>query len=155
MIEHNPIGFLSITLNDCFDYYHDLIFLNGTNQKWCNICESLSDFIIKKKMIKSPEVITIFLNRREFDVEFEYPLVINIDKYNTSKNNDYELICVLTYIILSGKVGCFIAICKSPINGHWYCYKDEIVSEIDDPRKIETQDEVIPYVLFYEKSNKQ
>ena len=102
--------------------------------------------IIKKKMIKSPEVITIFLNRREFDVEFEYPLVINIDKYNTSKNNDYELICVLTHIGPSGMAGHFIAICKSRIDKKWYLFNDQTVTKSSYKDAL---NKGTPYILFY------
>ena len=53
------------------------------------------------KLSTIPEIMTIVLirgNGIEFDVNFEYPLKINIDKYvfdKDCKNNDYELICVL------------------------------------------------------------
>ena len=51
--------------------------------------------------------------------------------------------------------GHFIAFCKSPVNQKWYCYNDAQVSECDDPTSQGNGDvEGIPYVLFYQKCNK-
>ena len=107
---------------------------------------------------------TIILNRGkglEFDVNFEYPLVLDIDKYIIQKtvndNNKYELICVLFHYGESNMSGHFIAFCKSPVDNKWYCYNDAIVTESRDPRHyISGNYDEIPYVLFYQKvKNKQ
>ena len=113
-------------------------------------------------MFTCPEVMTIILNRGkglEFDVNFEYPLFINIDKYITNQsslgNFKYELIGVLTHFGPSGMSGHFIAFCKSPVDDNWYCYNDSIVSTCEDPRYENNGDiEGIPYVLFYQKCDK-
>ena len=94
----------------------------------------------------------------EFDVYFEYPLFLNIEKYVVDKkygeNYNYELICVLTHIGPSGMSGHFIAFCKSPVDGNWYCYNDAQVSKCNDPRSPSNNHiESIPYVLFYQKTN--
>ena len=103
---------------------------------------------------------TIILNRGkglEFQVEFKYPLFLNIDKYvidNSQNNNNYELICVLTHLGPSGMSGHFIAFCKSPNNDKWYCYNDATVTEIDNPTENDNGEfESVPYVLFYQKCN--
>ena len=119
MVNNYPEGFISVNLNNYFDYYQNSVI--GANQRFCNNCERMSDVIIENKKFTSPEVMTIILDRvNEFEIELEYPLKINIDKYvmdnNISKNNDYDFICVLAYIVPSGKDGYFIALCKSPIN---------------------------------------
>jgi ubiquitin carboxyl-terminal hydrolase 36/42 len=113
------------------------------------------------KMFTSPEVMTIILNRGkglEFQVEFEYPLYLNIDKYVIDKsqnnNNNYELICVLTHLGPSGMSGHFIAFCKSPNddNDKWFCYNDATVTEIDNPTENNDGEfESVPYVLFYQR----
>ena len=101
---------------------------------------------------------TIILNRGkglEFDVEFEYPLKLNVDRFvldKQCKDNNYELICVLSHIGPSGMAGHFIAFCKSPNNNRWYIYNDAQVSECDDPRYVnDDMIEGLPYVLFYQK----
>ena len=160
MVKKSPTGFLSVTLDNCFENYQDEELLVGANQIFCNNCRCMSNAKTGNKMFTSPEVMTIILNRGkglEFDVNFEYPLTVNINKYVTDKttNNNYELICVLTHLGPSGMAGHFIAFCKSPINDQWYCYNDAMVSKVNDPRyQNNNQIEGIPYVLFYQRSNK-
>jgi hypothetical protein len=159
-MEKKKTGFISVTLDNCFENYQEPEFLFGTNQIYCNSCNCLSNASTSNKIFTSPEVLTIILNRGkglEFDVNFEYPLELNIDKYIIDKskgNNKYELICVLTHLGPSGMSGHFIAFCKSPVDNHWYCYNDATVSKCNDPR-VQNSDglEGIPYVLFYQKCN--
>ena len=118
----------------------------------------MSNATTGNKIFTSPEVLTIILNRGkglEFDVNFEYSLNLNIEKFvidKSERNNKYELICVLTHLGPSGMAGHFITFCKSPVDQNWYCYNDASVSQCDDPR-YQNNDEIegIPYVLFYQK----
>ena len=160
MVKLNPQGFISVTLENCFENYQMEEILNGQNQIYCNNCFKLSDATTGNKLFTSPEVLTIILNRGkglEFDVNFEYPLILDIDKYvmdKSQKNNKYELICVLTHLGPSGMSGHFIAFCKSPVDKHWYCYNDASVSQCGDPRYQNNNEiEGLPYVLFYQKIN--
>ena len=153
-------GFISVTLDNCFENYQEPEMLLGQNQIYCNSCNCLSNASTSNKIFTSPEVLTIILNRGQglqFDVNFEYPLSIDIDKYIIDKskgNNKYELICVLTHLGPSGMSGHFIAFCKSPIDNQWYCYNDANVSQCNDPRYQNNNEiEGIPYVLFYQKCN--
>ena len=74
-----------------------------------------------------------------------------IDK-SQNNNNNYELICVLTHLGPSGMAGHFIAFCKSPNDGKWYCYNDATVTEIDNPTENDDGEfESVPYVLFYQR----
>jgi len=155
--QKSPHEFLSVTLENCFEY-QEVELLSGQNQIFCNNCKRMSDATTGNKMFTSPEVMTIILNRGkglEFQVELKYPLFLNIDKYVIDKsqnNNNYELICILTHLGLSGMSGHFIAFCKSPNDGKWYCYNDAKVTEIDDPTEVDEREfENVPYVLFYQK----
>jgi len=162
MTKKNPQGFLSVNLTDCFENYQQEELLMGENQIFCNNCRRMSDASTSNKMYTSPEVMTIILNRGkglEFDVNFEYPLYLDIDNYiiekSDSGNDGYELICVLSHYGPSGMAGHFIAFCKSPVDQKWYCYNDAQVSKCEDPTSQENGDiEGIPYVLFYQKCNK-
>ena len=158
MAKKKPNGFLSVTLDNCFENYEEEELLNGTNQIHCNNCNRMSDAKTGNKLFTCPQVMTIILDRGrglEFDVIFEYPLIINIDKFVIDKSNDdncqYELISVLHYCE-SGISGHFIAFCKSPVDNKWYCYNDASVSECEDPR-IQNNGNIegIPYVLYYQK----
>ena len=160
MVKLNPNGFISVSLENCFENYQAEEMLNGQNQIYCNNCNQLSDATTGNKLFTSPEVLTIILNRGkglEFDVNFEYPLILDISQYvmdKSQKNNKYELICVLTHLGPSGMSGHFIAFCKSPVDKNWYCYNDAIVSQCDDPRNQNNNElEGLPYVLFYQKLN--
>jgi len=159
MAKKSPDGFISVTLENCFENYQEVEILSGQNQIFCNNCKRMSNASTGNKMFTSPEVMTIILNRGkglEFQVEFEYPLFLNIDKYVIDKsqnnNNNYELICVLTHLGPSGMSGHFIAFCKSPNDGKWYCYNDATVTEIDNPTENDDGEfESVPYVLFYQR----
>jgi hypothetical protein len=159
-MEKKNTGFMSVTLYDCFENYQEPEMLFGSNQIYCNSCNRLSNAQTANKIYTSPEVLTIILNRGkgiQFDVNFEYPLSLDIDKYIIDKskgNNKYELICVLTHLGPSGMSGHFIAFCKSPVDNQWYCYNDANVSICNDPRYQNNNEiEGIPYVLFYQKCN--
>ena len=158
MSRRNPQGFASVKLENCFEHYQEEEILFGSNQIYCNNCRQMSNAANGNKLFTLPEVMTIILNRGkglEFDVEFEYPLKLNVDRFvldKQCKDNNYELICVLSHIGPSGMAGHFIAFCKSPNNNRWYIYNDAQVSECDDPRYVnDDMIEGLPYVLFYQK----
>ena len=161
MVKKSANDLFSVKLIDCFEQFQDKEILGGNNQIYCNICNQMADASNGNKLFTSPEVMTIVLNRGkgiEFDVNFEYPLRINIDKYildKECKNNDYELIGVLSHIGPSGMSGHFIAICKSSVNKKWYVYNDAMVSTCHDPRFPENMINGMPYVLFYQKIDKE
>ena len=158
MVKTHPNGFFSVNLEDCFEHYQENEILFGSNQIYCNCCNQMANASNGNKLFTAPDVMTIVLNRGkglEFDVNFEYPLRINIDKFILDKNcinNDYELICVLTHIGPSGMAGHFIAICKSLNDNKWYIYNDAQVDECIDPRNTNNKIiEGLPYVLFYQR----
>ena len=159
MTTKNPHGFLSVNLTDCFENYQQEELLTGENQIFCNNCRRMSNASTANKMNTCPDVMTIILNRGkglQFDVNFEYPLFLDINDFiiekSDSGNDGYELICVLSHYGPSGMAGHFIAFCKSPVDKKWYCYNDAQVSKCEDPTSQGNGDiEGIPYVLFYQK----
>jgi hypothetical protein len=158
MIKRYPGNLEKVTLENCFENYQENEILNGSNQIYCNVCHQMSDAANINMIYNSPEVLTIILNRGkgiQFDVCFEYPLFLNIDRFiidQNCKNNNYELICVLSHLGPSGMSGHFIAFCKSPVDGKWYMYNDAQVNECSDPRNSDnTMIENLPYVLFYQR----
>ena len=160
MVKKFPHGFMSVKLEDCFENYQEEEILCGTNQIYCNQCGQMANASSSNKIFTLPEVMTIILNRGkgiEFDVNFEYPLKLNVDRFVLDKqctNNNYELICVLSHIGPSGMAGHFISFCKSPIDDRWYIYNDAQVKECYDPRyPNDDMIEGLPYVLFYQRCN--
>ena len=156
--KYNGKGFESVKLEDCFENYQQDEILSGSNQIYCNNCHRMANAANGNKLFTLPEVMTIILNRGkglEFDVNFEYPIHLNVDKYvmdKNCKNNNYELIAVLSHIGPSGMSGHFIAFCRSPEDNRWYIYNDAQVTECYDPRyHNDDMIEGLPYVLFYQK----
>ena len=152
-----PQGFENVSLEDCFEQFEEKELLSGPNQIYCNTCHRQSNAISYNKLYNCPEVLTIILNRGkglEFNVEFQFPLDLNINKYVIDKNCDtnYELIGVLTHLGPSGMSGHFIAYCKSPINGQWYCYNDAEVTQCQNVM-YEINSNGIPYVLYYQRKS--
>jgi ubiquitin carboxyl-terminal hydrolase 2/21 len=160
MVKRFPGNLLKVTLENCFEQYQENEILSGNNQIYCNHCNQMADSANINNLYNSPEVLTIILNRGkgiQFDVEFDYPLLLNIDRFiidPNCKNNNYELICVLSHLGESGMSGHFIAFCKSPVDGKWYMYNDAQVNECNNPKNPEnTIIENLPYVLFYQRIN--
>ena len=153
MIKKKPEGFNNISLDNCFQNFQKEIIYTGENKFYCDNYKKISNGTTRNKIITSPEVMTIILKKGkclEFDLNFEYPLFLNIDQYVMDKacnNNNYELIGILTQDTPCEITGHLVAFCKSPIDKKWYYYNVTEVSEIDDPRHCQ----VIPYVLFYQK----
>ena len=141
--------------------------MSGPNQMYCNFCKQQSNFSTSNIIYKHPEIFIIILNRGkgiEFQVPFQYPPSFILNDYMNLNNNDnykineiieYELISVITHIGDSSMSGHFIACCKSPADGHWYCYNDAIVTECKNPLNIfgNNNTSSIPYVLFYQIKN--
>ena len=155
LVNKKPNGFENVTLEDCFEQSEDPELLNGANRIYCNNCGNNSDALSSNKLYNCPEILTIILNRGkglEFNVEFKFPMYLNISKYIIEKTNHtkYELIGVLTHLGPSGMSGHFIAFCKSPVDRNWYCYNDAQVKKCKDAES-EINSCGIPYILFYEK----
>jgi len=162
--------FENVTLEDCFDHYIAEELMAGQNQMYCNKCKRNTDFSMYNKLYKHPEILILILNRGkglEFVVPFKYPKSINLNKYFNLENNsnykgnntniEYELISVITHLGENSNSGHFIAYCKSPVDKEWYLYNDSIVSKSDDPSNFSSKsnNDNIPYVLFYQFKNKE
>ena len=157
-LEKKKFGnFENVTLDDCFEQSEEKEVLCGVNQIYCNYCNSSENAVTFNKLYNCPEVLTIILNRGkglEFDVQFKFPIFINISKYVTDKNcnTNYELIGIITHLGESSMSGHFIAYCKSPNDNNWYCYNDAQVNKCTKAVN-EIDSFGIPYVLFYQKYN--
>ena len=63
-----------------------------------------------------------------------------------------DLIGLVTHYGESSINGHFMARCKSPIDGMWYLYNDQIINKIGYFNKEEFM-KGNPYILFYKKIN--
>ena len=148
----------SVALEDCFNYNEKIETFKGENAMYCNICNDQLTSFYQTKLFTGPEILIIVLNRGkgiEFKVKLEFDLFIDITNYIELKENKgwkYELIGVITFLGENDESGHFIAYCKSPIDGGWYLYNDELVFKVKDFAK-EIRDYGMPYILFDQKIN--
>ena len=148
-------NFNSLSLDDCFNYYETINYLQGENSVYCDNCKIILPSFYQTKLFTVPEILIIILDRRKaLDSKIEFDLLIDITKYIELKENygwKYELIGVVSKLEENNSNGQFIAYCKSPIDGVWYQYNDELVFEVKDFKEI--RDYMMPYILFYQKLN--
>ena len=147
-----------VNIIECFEYYQKNDIMSGDNQIHCNKCSSMSNSINMTKLIISPNVLVINLNRGkglQFDIKFifeEYLDISNFVYYNNRCPTKYELIGIVTHFGPSSMDGHFIAFCKSFKNNKWYKYNDALV----DPSNFrEAQSTGVPYILFYSSERLQ
>ena len=140
-----------ITLKNCFEYNQKLDFLQGENSIFCNHCHKSSNANMCNKIIFTPKILCIVLNRGRgniYQVKIDFPEILDLTIFVQSfaPNKRYELIGVITHLGQSGPGGHFIAICKSIVNGQWYTFNDQIVSPSSFSEALNTG---VPYILFY------
>lgn len=145
----------SVNLDDCFQYYEKMEFFTGENAMYCSRCNGQFQSCYKNRLYYGPEILIIVLNRGkgiEYKVKLEFTEKIDLSNYFQLKNlgNVYNLIGVVTHIGENGASGHFIANAKSPIDGQWYTYNDDLVYKVDN-FKNQIIDYAMPYILFYQK----
>ena len=155
-LQQNQINNIkSVNLDDCFQYNEKMEIFAGENAMFCNRCNGQFQAGYKTRLYYGPEILIIVLNRGkgiEFKVKLEFTERINLSPYFQLKNfgNIYNLIGVVTHMGESGASGHFIANAKSPIDGQWYTYNDDLVYKVDNFKK-QIIDYAMPYILFYQK----
>ena len=140
-----------VSIYDCFDFNQKQDFLIGANQIICNHCHQMANAISQTKIIISPNVLIINLNRGRgllYDIKiiFEEFLKLRNYIYYDESPHYYELIGVVSHLGGSDMSGHFIAFCKNSENLKWYKYNDSIVTESSFQEVISFG---VPYVLFY------
>ena len=153
-----PNGYICVNLEDCFKELCQPEYMQGENKMYCNSCGIQTDAKYFTELNNCPEVMTIVLNRgkgNEYDVEFDFPLNINIKSYVHLQNQctEYDLISVLVHTGTSDMSGHFFAFCKSNVDRKWYLYNDSIVSECSSDFNNQIKNTGLPYVLFYQRTD--
>ena len=108
-------------------------------------------------LYSAPNILILVLNRGkgiQFNVKLEFYTELNLTYFVEARQINeiiiYDLIGVVTHMGESGASGHFIANCKSPINGLWYQYNDDLVSRIQDFNS-QILNYAMPYIQFYQK----
>ena len=144
-------------MDDCFQYNEKIEFFTGEKAMYCNWCKGQFNAYYSTKLYYGPEILIIVLNRGkgiEFNVKLEFTESIDLSQYFQLNNygNVYNLIGVVTHMGESVASGQFIANAKSPIDGQWYTYNDDLVFKVENFKK-QIIDYAMPYILFYQKAN--
>ena len=141
-----------VNINECFEYYQKYDIMKGENQIYCNYCNKYSNSINWTKLIISPRILVINLNRGtglQYDIKLYFEQYLNISNfvyYNNQCPTFYELIGIVTHFGRSSMSGHFIAFCKSFKDLKWYKYNDaQVVSSSFE----EAKNTGVPYILFY------
>ena len=140
-----------VNIIECFEYYQKNDIMSGDNQIYCNKCSSMSTSVNMTKLIISPNVLVINLNRGkglQFNIKIDFDEYINIYDfiYFKTTNYRYKLIGVVTHFGPSSDSGHFIAFCKSFVDLKWYKYNDAMVNQSSFN---EAKNTGVPYILFY------
>ena len=143
----------TVTIEDCFKHYQLTSILNNY---YCNKCKNQLNCSYTNKISILPNIIIIILNRGKglqynVNISFENENIGLKDYVEYCKDESiYELIGLVTHYGESSASGHFMARCKSPIDGNWYLYNDQIVTKIGYFDK-KTFSQGNPYILFYKK----
>jgi ubiquitin C-terminal hydrolase len=147
----------SVNIYNCFDYNQKLEYFTGENAMFCNKCQGQYPASYLTRLYTAPEILIIVLNRGvgiQYKIKLEFSQTLDLTNYveGYNKGCKYNLIGVVTHMGESGASGHFIAYCKSPINGSWYRYNDDLVSQVYNFKQ-EIIDYAMPYILFFQRSN--
>lgn len=119
--------------------------LEGSNQFFCNTCQSKQDVVRYVKLQKLPPYLNLQLLRFVFDRQkgrrklnsfLKFPETLSLSKYfdvdkEAGDQADYKLCAVLMHRGQSAHSGHYIAQIKDRITGDWFKFNDEFVEKIE------------------------
>ena len=156
----NKIQFLQnnkVNIYDCFEYAQKEERFEGENSMYCNKCQIQFPSTYTTYLYSGPQILILVLNRGQgiqFKIQLEFYQELDLTNFIQGRVNNeiimYDLIGVVTHMGESGASGHFIATCKSPINGGWYQYNDDLAYPINDFQQ-SILNYAMPYILFYQK----
>jgi ubiquitin carboxyl-terminal hydrolase 8 len=159
---HDPIQVLSLELidktnlsiYDCLDNYTSKKVLDKQNLWTCDKCKNKVQPHQKTVLFKTSEILIILLKKynihRKIDKFINYPMILNLDKYNrnygTDKPNKYKL---EGFCIHQGSLngGHYYAVCNNIFDKKWYEYNDSRVNNINCDSVLNYK----PYLFFYKR----
>ena len=151
-------NFQEVDLNDCFNYYQKVDYMQGDNEMWCKNCNQNAPSQYMTRLYSAPVDLILILNRGKgniYNVKLNFGEILDIGNYvclKNSKNLIYHLYAIVTHIGPSNMGGHFIAFCKSPIDNKWYKYNDAMVDYVGNFYN-DIVNFGVPYILFYESQN--
>lgn len=152
-----------ITLEDCLAAFFAADELKGDNMYSCERCKKLRNGVKYCKVLRLPEILCIHLKRFRHEVMYSFKISSHVSfplegldlrpflaKECTSQITTYDLLSVICHHGTAGS-GHYIAYCQNVINGQWYEFDDQYVTEVHET----VVQSVEAYVLFYRKSSEE
>ncbi|XP_067106317.1 ubiquitin carboxyl-terminal hydrolase 20 isoform X1 [Osmerus mordax] len=150
-----------VTLEDCLAAFFAADELKGDNMYSCERCKKLRNGVKYCKVLRLPEILCIHLKRFRHEVMYSFKINSHVSfplegldlrpflaKESPSQITTYDLLSVICHHGTAGS-GHYIAYCQNVINGQWYEFDDQYVTEVHEMVVQNAE----AYVLFYRKSN--
>lgn len=152
-----------VTLEDCLAAFFAADELKGDNMYSCERCKKLRNGVKYCKVLRLPEILCIHLKRFRHEVMYSFKISSHVSfplegldlrpflaKECTSQITTYDLFSVICHHGTAGS-GHYIAYCQNVINGQWYEFDDQYVTEVHETVVQNAE----AYVLFYRKSSEE
>ncbi|XP_056873935.1 ubiquitin carboxyl-terminal hydrolase 20 isoform X1 [Takifugu flavidus] len=152
-----------VTLEDCLAAFFAADELKGDNMYSCERCKKLRNGVKYCKVLKLPEILCIHLKRFRHEVMYSFKIGSHVSfpleglnmqpflaKDSPSQVTTYDLLSVICHHGTAGS-GHYIAYCQNVINGQWYEFDDQYVTEVHETVVQNAE----AYVLFYRKSSEE
>uniref|UniRef100_A0A672M039 Ubiquitin carboxyl-terminal hydrolase n=1 Tax=Sinocyclocheilus grahami TaxID=75366 RepID=A0A672M039_SINGR len=150
-----------VTLEDCLAAFFAADELKGDNMYSCERCKKLRNGVKYCKVLRLPEILCIHLKRFRHEVMYSFKINSHVSfpleglalkpflaKESPSQITTYDLLSVICHHGTAGS-GHYIAYCQNVINGQWYEFDDQYVTEVHETVVQNAE----AYVLFYRKSS--
>uniref|UniRef100_A0A3P9B391 Ubiquitin carboxyl-terminal hydrolase n=1 Tax=Maylandia zebra TaxID=106582 RepID=A0A3P9B391_9CICH len=152
-----------VTLEDCLAAFFAADELKGDNMYSCERCKKLRNGVKYCKVLRLPEILCIHLKRFRHEVMYSFKISSHVSfplegldmrpflaKESPSQVTTYDLLSVICHHGTAGS-GHYIAYCQNVINGQWYEFDDQYVTEVHETVVQNAE----AYVLFYRKSSEE
>ncbi|XP_059266542.1 ubiquitin carboxyl-terminal hydrolase 20 isoform X1 [Mustela nigripes] len=152
-----------VTLEDCLAAFFAADELKGDNMYSCERCKKLRNGVKYCKVLRLPEILCIHLKRFRHEVMYSFKISSHVTfplegldlrpflaKECKSQITTYDLLSVICHHGTAGS-GHYIAYCQNVINGQWYEFDDQYVTEVHETVVQNAE----AYVLFYRKSSEE
>ncbi|KAM8934807.1 ubiquitin carboxyl-terminal hydrolase 20 isoform 2-T2 [Pelodytes ibericus] len=150
-----------VTLEDCLAAFFAADELKGDNMYSCERCKKLRNGVKYCKVLRLPEILCIHLKRFRHEVMYSFKINSHVSfpleglnlrpflaKECVSHITNYDLLAVICHHGTAGS-GHYISYCQNVINGQWYEFDDQYVTEVHETVVQNAE----AYVLFYRKSS--
>ncbi|XP_066436596.1 ubiquitin carboxyl-terminal hydrolase 20 [Eleutherodactylus coqui] len=152
-----------VTLEDCLAAFFAADELKGDNMYSCERCKKLRNGVKYCKVLRLPEILCIHLKRFRHEVMYSFKISSHVSfpleglnlrpflaKECVSHITTYDLLAVICHHGTAGS-GHYISYCQNVINGQWYEFDDQYVTEVHETVVQNAE----AYVLFYRKSSEE